>query len=94
MSAACSTLRVGTSGRTDHRTEPFQDAAFSESYMRKPKELLQRIKMLTGVLEVGLFCDMAVAAFFGLEDGTVLVRYPNGVRHLLNLGDVSLISLS
>lgn len=62
--------------------------------MRKPKELLQRIKMLTGVLEVGLFCDMAVAAFFGLEDGTVLVRYPNGVRHLLHLGDVSLLSLN
>lgn len=37
------------------------------------KQLLQRIKMLTGVVEVGLFCDMAQAAYFGNEVGAILV---------------------
>ncbi|CAD6574955.1 MAG: ribose-5-phosphate isomerase rki1 [Cyphobasidiales sp. Tagirdzhanova-0007] len=35
---------------------------------------------LTGVLEVGLFCKMAKAAFFGMEDGTVLVRNADGTQ--------------
>lgn len=30
-------------------------------------QLLRDIKMLTGVVEVGLFCDMAKAAYFGNE---------------------------
>lgn len=30
-------------------------------------QLLERIKMLTGVVEVGLFCGMAKAAYFGNE---------------------------
>jgi ribose 5-phosphate isomerase len=30
-------------------------------------QLLHKIKMLTGVVEVGLFCDMAKAAYFGNE---------------------------
>jgi ribose 5-phosphate isomerase A len=55
------------------------DAVFDEATMKKPQELLQSIKMLTGVLEVGLFCNMAKAAFFGLDDGTVLVRRQDGV---------------
>lgn len=55
------------------------DAVFDEAQMKKPQELLQKVKMLTGVLEVGLFCNMAKAAFFGLDDGTVLVRRPDGV---------------
>ena len=29
------------------------------------EQLLQKIKMLTGVVEVGLFCGMAQAAYFG-----------------------------
>ncbi|KAM0748670.1 ribose-5-phosphate isomerase [Meredithblackwellia eburnea MCA 4105] len=41
------------------------DAVFSEAYMRDPSELLHRIKMLTGVLEVGIFAGMAQAAYFG-----------------------------
>lgn len=32
------------------------------------------------MLEVGLFCGLAEAAFFGQEDGTVFVRYADGVR--------------
>ncbi|GAA5890652.1 hypothetical protein JCM8208_004949 [Rhodotorula glutinis] len=56
------------------------DAVFSESYMRDPAELLHRIKMLTGVLEVGLFVGMAEAAYFGYPDGTVLARWQDGRR--------------
>lgn len=64
------------------------DAVFSESYMRDPSELLQKIKMsvrassrrccadvmsrLTGVLEVGIFAGMALAAYFG---NTVRLAY-------------------
>jgi len=50
------------------------DAPFDEQYMKHPFELLSRIKMLTGVVEVGLFCGMAKAAYFGEEDGSVTAR--------------------
>jgi len=50
------------------------DAPFDEEYMKHPFELLSRIKMLTGVVEVGLFCAMAKAAYFGEADGSVTVR--------------------
>jgi ribose 5-phosphate isomerase A len=50
------------------------DAPFPSHMMEEPYALLQRIKMLTGVVEVGLFCHMAKAAYFGNEDGTVVVR--------------------
>lgn len=40
------------------------DAPFGESYYRDPKELLMRIKMLTGVVEVGLFCGVSVVCLF------------------------------
>ncbi|GAA94907.1 uncharacterized protein L969DRAFT_105086 [Mixia osmundae IAM 14324] len=61
------------------------DAPFSAVYMRDPADLLHRIKMLTGVLEVGLFAGMAKAAYFGQNDGSVIVRYvdaspPNSAR--------------
>ncbi|KAG0175784.1 ribose-5-phosphate isomerase rki1 [Apophysomyces sp. BC1034] len=36
-----------------------------------PAGLLKEIKLLTGVYEVGLFCNMAEAAYFGEADGTV-----------------------
>ncbi|KAI9285896.1 ribose-5-phosphate isomerase [Umbelopsis sp. AD052] len=36
-----------------------------------PYKLGQEIKLLTGVLEVGLFCRMAEIAYFGEEDGSV-----------------------
>ncbi|ORY89809.1 ribose-5-phosphate isomerase [Leucosporidium creatinivorum] len=57
------------------------DAVFTESYMRDPSELLHRIKMLTGVLEVGIFAGMALAAYFGYPDGTVAVRWQDGRRN-------------
>ncbi|KAI9498512.1 ribose 5-phosphate isomerase A-domain-containing protein [Zychaea mexicana] len=36
-----------------------------------PTALLKEIKLLTGVYEVGLFCNMAETAYFGEADGTV-----------------------
>ncbi|KAI8976514.1 ribose-5-phosphate isomerase [Pilobolus umbonatus] len=36
-----------------------------------PLRLLQEIKLLTGVYEVGLFCGLAEKAYFGQEDGSV-----------------------
>jgi ribose 5-phosphate isomerase A len=50
------------------------DAPFPEERMAEPYNLLREIKMLTGVVEVGLFCHMASAAYFGGEDGSVVVR--------------------
>ncbi|KNF02736.1 hypothetical protein PSTG_04021 [Puccinia striiformis f. sp. tritici PST-78] len=46
--------------------------------MRDPTELSYRLKMLTGVLEVGLFCGMAEEAYFGNLDGIVTIRSKNG----------------
>ncbi|KAI6044559.1 ribose 5-phosphate isomerase A-domain-containing protein [Pisolithus marmoratus] len=50
------------------------DAPFSLDAMRSPYKLMARIKMLTGVVEVGLFCHMAQAAYFGNQDGSVTVK--------------------
>ncbi|EIN05488.1 hypothetical protein PUNSTDRAFT_107172 [Punctularia strigosozonata HHB-11173 SS5] len=59
------------------------DAPFPEEIMREPYKLLQSIKMLTGVVEVGLFCHMARAAYFGNPDGSVTVRYHDGrIEHV------------
>jgi hypothetical protein len=41
------------------------DAPFEETLYRDPLTLLTQLKMLTGVVEVGLFCGMAKAAYFG-----------------------------
>ncbi|KAF8314996.1 ribose-5-phosphate isomerase [Clavulina sp. PMI_390] len=54
------------------------DAPFGPEYMAQPLELLTRIKMLTGVVEVGLFIHMARAAYFGENDGSVTVRLADG----------------
>ncbi|KAI5474939.1 ribose 5-phosphate isomerase A [Pseudohyphozyma bogoriensis] len=59
------------------------DAVFTEAYMRDPSELLHRIKMLTGVLEVGIFAGMAQAAYFGYPDGTVHVRWQDGRKNII-----------
>lgn len=40
----------------------------------EPKALNDRIKLLPGVVEVGLFCGMAEKAFFGQADGTFTTR--------------------
>lgn len=39
--------------------------------IENPQKLLIELKLLTGVYEVGLFCNMAEKAFFGEEDGSV-----------------------
>ncbi|KAI0655053.1 hypothetical protein C8Q70DRAFT_1023455 [Cubamyces menziesii] len=54
------------------------DAPFPEEMMQDPYTLLTRIKMLTGVVEVGLFCHMAKAAYFGNQDGSVTIKWHDG----------------
>ncbi|KDR79174.1 hypothetical protein GALMADRAFT_243069 [Galerina marginata CBS 339.88] len=41
-------------------------------------QIMAQIKMLTGVVEVGLFCKMATAAYFGNADGSVTIRRKDG----------------
>lgn len=48
------------------------DAKFGE--MREPQLLGMKIKLMVGVLEVGLFVSMAQSAYFGNEDGSVTIR--------------------
>ncbi|KAG6336224.1 hypothetical protein ID866_2875 [Astraeus odoratus] len=50
------------------------DAPFPLDIMKNPYDIMARIKMLTGVVEVGLFCHMAQAAYFGNQDGSVTVK--------------------
>ncbi|KAG9315342.1 ribose 5-phosphate isomerase A-domain-containing protein [Chiua virens] len=50
------------------------DAPFSKDLVQDPASLLAKIKMLTGVVEVGLFCNIAQAAYFGNQDGSVTVK--------------------
>lgn len=54
------------------------DAPFPESQMKDPAELLIRIKLLTGVLEVGLFCNICKSAYFGNQDGTITIKTSDG----------------
>ncbi|KAI9511518.1 ribose-5-phosphate isomerase [Russula earlei] len=54
------------------------DAPFTADVLRKPRELLVNIKLLTGVVEVGIFCDVVAAAYFGNQDGSVSARFENG----------------
>ncbi|KAK0444231.1 ribose 5-phosphate isomerase A-domain-containing protein [Desarmillaria tabescens] len=54
------------------------DAPFSREDMMDPYAIMARIKMLTGVVEVGLFCHMAKAAYFGNQDGSVTVKWDGG----------------
>ncbi|TFK19608.1 ribose-5-phosphate isomerase [Coprinopsis marcescibilis] len=54
------------------------DAPFEREHMIDPQIIMSKIKMLTGVVEVGLFCGMAKAAYFGNEDGTVTIRWDDG----------------
>jgi hypothetical protein len=63
------------------------DAPFDEAHMREPESLLVKIKMLTGVVEVGLFCGMARAAYFGNADGSVTVRWSDGQEETLKEGE-------
>ncbi|KAK4688432.1 ribose 5-phosphate isomerase A, partial [Tremellales sp. Uapishka_1] len=69
------------------------DAPFPPEIMTEPTELLHRIKMLTGVVEVGLFCGMARAAYFGNEDGTVSIKNNDGtVEQLKSVPDVPVLA--
>jgi len=63
------------------------DAIFDEAHMREPEALLMKIKMLTGVVEVGLFVKMAKAAYFGNADGSVTVRWSDGQEETLKEGE-------
>ncbi|PWY99099.1 ribose 5-phosphate isomerase [Testicularia cyperi] len=54
------------------------DAPFPETQMKDPSDLLKRIKLLTGVLEVGLFCNICQAAYFGNQDGTITIKSADG----------------
>ncbi|KAG5636479.1 ribose-5-phosphate isomerase rki1 [Sphagnurus paluster] len=54
------------------------DAPFSREHMINPSETLKQVKLLTGVVEVGLFCDMAKAAYFGNADGSVTIKRNDG----------------
>jgi len=59
------------------------DAPFAEDDLRKPRQLLVNVKLLTGVVEVGIFCDIVKAAYFGNQDGSVTARFENGeVAHI------------
>jgi len=58
------------------------DAPFTEDVMKRPHELLTSIKLLTGVVEVGLFCNVVKAAYFGNQDGSVTSKLENGVVHI------------
>jgi len=55
------------------------DAPFEREKMIDPYIIMSQIKMLSGVVEVGLFCRMAKAAYFGNEDGSVTIRWNDGV---------------
>ncbi|KAJ6504184.1 ribose-5-phosphate isomerase [Mycena polygramma] len=54
------------------------DAPFDQEKMKTPYTIMASIKMLTGVVEVGVFCHMAKAAYFGNEDGSVTIRWNDG----------------
>ncbi|KAH0828651.1 ribose-5-phosphate isomerase [Lanmaoa asiatica] len=56
------------------------DAPFSRDSIKDPSTLLAKIKLLTGVVEVGLFCDIAQAAYFGNQDGSVTVKRAEGPK--------------
>jgi len=59
------------------------DAPFSTEDLKDPFKILKLVKMLTGVVEVGLFCHMAQAAYFGNADGSLTVRRDDGQLELL-----------
>ncbi|KAK7050463.1 ribose-5-phosphate isomerase [Favolaschia claudopus] len=54
------------------------DAPFDQEKMKDPFTIMAQIKMLTGVVEVGVFCHMAKAAYFGNQDGSVTIKWNDG----------------
>jgi ribose 5-phosphate isomerase A len=57
----------------EHLSNPYEVSLYKMRELRlfwypfHLEQLLSKIKMLTGVVEVGLFCGMAKAAYFGNE---------------------------
>lgn len=54
------------------------DAVFPQAVMRNPDHLLRQLKLITGVVEVGLFNGLCQAAYFGMADGSVSRRSRDG----------------
>jgi ribose 5-phosphate isomerase A len=54
------------------------DAPFGPDLMSDPAALLSKLKQYTGIVEVGLFCNMAKFAYFGNEDGSVTLKTADG----------------
>lgn len=54
------------------------DCPFPASLMKDPSALSAQIKLMTGVVEVGLFCNVAKAAYFGNQDGTITAKAVGG----------------
>ncbi|KAJ2791358.1 hypothetical protein H4R21_006334, partial [Coemansia helicoidea] len=44
-----------------------------------PAAVEQAIKMIPGVIEVGIFCRMASEAWFGNDDGSIAWRIPQSL---------------
>jgi len=65
------------------------DAPFDREKMIDPYIIMSQMKMLSGVVEVGLFCHMAKAAYFGNEDGSVTIRWNDGVVQQISAENAS-----
>ena len=53
--------------------------------------------MLTGIVEVGLFCHMAKAAYFGNQDGSVTMKWHDGRTEKVdgaNMGQLAAFKIS
>ncbi|KAK9452654.1 ribose 5-phosphate isomerase A-domain-containing protein [Dipodascopsis uninucleata] len=80
MGAKTAVLRLGGKAKagpviTDN-CNVIIDAHFGE--IADPVNLAQNIKMLVGVVEVGLFINMADASYFGNENGSVTAKFKDG----------------
>ncbi|KAF7369065.1 Ribose-5-phosphate isomerase [Mycena venus] len=71
-------LRMAVKKGRFHIPLRFDYAPFELERMKEPHIIMTQIKMLTGVVEVGLFCNMAKAAYFGNEDGSVTIKTDDG----------------
>lgn len=54
------------------------DAVFPQAVMRNPDHLLRQLKLITGVVEVGLFNGLCQVGYFGMADGTVTKQTRDG----------------
>lgn len=57
------------------------DADFGE--IEDPKALYEKIKLMVGVVEVGLFVDNAAKAYFGNSDGSVEILSKDGASEVI-----------